>query len=163
MNFTAGAQKCYVTSSQMIQPRKTPLTRWRLSVEGRMAAQAGRAGISWSGWIWLWYFWKCTAWPGQCPLVTERVLPLSKQTSIHLPMLALTNAFFSAVWDWREGAAQYCPKGYLHHFSSKITDGISKCITGCTGLPWQRPGADGGLAFLTGEERWAGQGEGRGC
>lgn len=26
MDFVAGAQKCYITSSQMIQPRKRPLT-----------------------------------------------------------------------------------------------------------------------------------------
>lgn len=49
MNFKAGAQKCYVTSLWIIQPRKRPLTQWRLSVEGRMAAQVGQAVISWRG------------------------------------------------------------------------------------------------------------------
>lgn len=66
-------------------------------MEGRMAAQEGQAVISWSGQIGLWYLWRCTAWPVQCPLVTERVLPLSEQISIHLSMSALSNIFSSAV------------------------------------------------------------------
>lgn len=113
------------------------------------------------GWIWLWYFWRHTAWPGQCLLVTERVLPLSEQTSIHLPMPALSNAFSSAVeWDWREGAATVRPKGHLHHFSKKTTDGISKCITGCTGLPWKALGRTG--VWRSSLERTGGQGRVRG-
>lgn len=49
-----------------------------------------------------------------------------------------------------------CPKGHLHHFSSKITDGISKCITGRTGCPADALGRTG--VWHSSLERTDGQG-----
>lgn len=161
MDFVAGAQKCYVTSTRWLSLGKDhwPSRGWVWKAGWQLREEAV---ISWSRLIWLWCFWRRTTWPGWWPLVTERVLTLSERTFIHLSMPALPNAVSTAgVWNRREGAAQVCLKGHLHHFSSKTTDGTSKCMAGCIGLPWKCPGADGGLAHSS-VERSGGQGGERG-
>lgn len=101
--------------------------------------------------------------PGQDgPLLTESVLTV--RADIHSSFNASFTKCFLHCWGVKlEGrSSSSLSEGHLHHFSSKITDGTSKQIARCTGLPCKCPGADGGSGpFLGGEEWWAGQGEGR--
>lgn len=126
-----------------------------------MVAQGGQAVISWSGLIWLWCFWRRIAWPGRCPLTTERVLTLSEQTFFRCQLYQMLASPLRCETGGKKQlksertSTSLLQQDYRWHIQAHHSMHWAFLQT-----LWGRQGSSGG--FLSGEEQWAGQGEGRG-
>lgn len=128
-----------------------------------MAGQEGQAVISWRRLIWLWYFWRRIAWPGWRPLVTERTLTV--RASIHSSLDASFTKCFLHHWGVKlKGRSRsslsertwtsLLQQDYRWHIQAHCWMRWASLQTAWRG--W------GSGTFLSGEERWAGQGAGSG-